>query len=65
MPSDRVNHGCGVIERGNSKYLVVFGGRNTMSSNLQSTDIIVLNMDLKSAGWKADTRYEFLQKLSV
>ena len=65
MPSDRVNHGCGVIERGNSKYLVVFGGRNTKSSNLQSTDIIVLNMDLKSAGWIADTRYEFLKKLSV
>ena len=54
---DRVNHGCEVIEREKSKYLIVFGGRNSIGSNLPSTDIILLNLDLKSEGWKVDARY--------
>ena len=58
MPLGRISHGCTAIERDNTKYLVVFGGRTDYFKNIPVTDVIVLNMDLKSAGWKVDTRFE-------
>ena len=51
----RVNHGCGLIEIENSKYLIVYGGRNSATVD-HDTSILFLNLNNVISGWKSDSR---------
>ena len=54
LPSNRVNHGCGLVEMNNSKYLIVFGGRT--SSGTLDNSILFLNLKSLVSGWQPDAR---------
>ncbi len=51
LPMARANHGCGSIEIANSKHLLVFGGRST-ANTLVDTSILFLNLNNVNEGWK-------------
>jgi hypothetical protein len=54
LPSNRVNHGCGLVEMNKSKYLIVFGGRT--SSGILDNSILFLNLKSLVSGWQPDAR---------
>ena len=54
LPSNRVNHGCGLVEMNNSKYLIVFGGRT--SPGTLDNSILFLNLKSLVSGWQPDAR---------
>ncbi len=51
LPEPRIFHGCGLIPLFNTKFIIVFGGRN--SSNIPyNTSILFLDLNDKHTGWK-------------
>ena len=55
LPSNRVNHGCGLVEMNNAKYLIVFGGRASSTVN-HTASIFFLNLNSLVSGWQTDAR---------